>query len=108
MNLFHKDIDIVKRILNLILIIWFVGALIFSYNHLVDLLFDKENYTYEEYETLHCSNDMIKQSCEQSYESHKQGEKRSSFSDKKSLINALGNAVIVGTFIFILNKNKKS
>lgn len=105
MKLFSKDVDLVKRLLNLILVVWFLGAIIFSYTSLVELVIEKNNYTYDEYEMLYCKNDDIHiDNCDIRFNQHKQSQKRDKYYNLKTFVNSIGNVVIVGAFMFVLNR----
>lgn len=75
MKLFSKDLDLIKRVLNLILVVWFLGAIIFTYTNTVELIMDNDKYTNKTYQV-------------------------------KALVNSIGNTVIVGSFMFFLNREK--
>ncbi len=107
MKLFSKDIDLIKRILNLVLVVWLLGAVIFSYTSLIDLVLEKENYTLKEYQTLYCK-DIIDIDCDRNYKIHQQQQKRTKYYNLKTFANSVGNVIIVGAFMFLINKSEKS
>lgn len=106
MKLFNKDNDLIKRIMNLILVIWIIAGIVISYRSAVDLMFDYEAYTYEEYQTKYCIEEED-QICKQRFESDQNNRDREKRDQMKVLINSVGNVIIVGAFIFFLNRDKK-
>ena len=105
MKLFSKNNDLVKRIMNLILVVWIIIAIVVAYGSVVDLVFDYNDYTYEEYKIKYCAN-AEENNCKQQYDSEKFSRKRSHHNQTKVLINSIGNVIIVGMFIFLLNREK--
>lgn len=104
MNIFSREKDLVQRFLNLILVIWIVGAIIFAYSNLVDLVFDYNAYTYDEYREFNCKGEFS--NCENNYNSYKYDIKSRRNDTTKGLIESFGNIVIVSGFLFFVNKNK--
>lgn len=106
MKLFSKENDLIKRIMNLILVIWIIVAIIIAYTNAVDLMFDYNKYIYEEYKEIYCETDD-ENNCQQQYNNELSTEKRNKQRQTKALINSVGNAIIVGSFMFFLNREKK-
>jgi hypothetical protein len=105
--MFSKDNDIIKRIMNLILVVWIIVAIVISYNSVVDLLFDNPKYNYEEYKIKYCNEELDKYTtCEKKYETHLSSQKREKRTKTKVLINSTGNVMIIGFFTFLLNRKK--
>lgn len=108
MNLFSKENDLIKRILNLILIVWLIIAIIIAYNSVVNLWFDYKTYDYSEYKVRFCNEDMTTEECERQYEHNDIYQEDREEREIKTLINSIGNVVIVGTFMIIFNFKKKT
>ena len=107
--MFSKDNDLIKRIMNLILIVWIIIAVVVLYNSVVNLLFDNYKYTYDEYQLKYCNKVLDENnSCEREYNHHQLNQKNNMRGQVKVLINSAGNIVIIGSFILLLNKNKKT
>jgi Na+-translocating ferredoxin:NAD+ oxidoreductase RnfG subunit len=112
MNLFSKERDLIQRIANLVLILWLVAAIFVFYSSLVNIVIQKPMLTFEEYQIQNCSkyvpNDESDDTdfCEKQYAQYKISNKDDNYYDKKSIVNALGNVVIVGTFLYFLNRRK--
>ena len=107
---FSKDKELILKITNGVLIIWLLGALIFTGNNLVDLMLKEPEMTYEEYETTYCINKMEKDDddyCERMFESFKLNDKREITSQKRNLYTSIVNVVIVGTGLVVINRKKK-
>lgn len=121
MKLFNGEKDLIHRILNLILIVWLVGAIFFSYSNLVNIIVKDKELTYAEYKINNCGDYSIYAEdtdvtisdeidyCKSQYAQYKFDLKNTDYNNKKSLAYAVGNVVIVGAFLFFLNKpNKKN
>lgn len=107
---FSKDKELILKITNGVLIIWLLGALIFTGNNLVDLMLKEPEMTYEEYETTYCINKMENDDddyCERMFESFKLNDKREITSQKRNLYTSIVNVVIVGTGLVVINRKKK-
>jgi hypothetical protein len=110
MNFFSKERDLVHRIANLILILWLVISIFICYSSLIDIFVKKPLLNYEEYKVQSCGKYVPTEDrddidyCEQQYEQYKINDKNENYNDKKSLINAIGNVIIVSTFLFLLNR----
>jgi hypothetical protein len=119
MHLFNSEKDLIHRIANLIFIIWLVVAIFITYNSIIDLVVKKDTLSYKEYESLYCnnnvksdseeakdSNDTYKVNCESLYETYKIGINENELYTKRSLVNSIGNLIIVGTTLYIINKKR--
>lgn len=104
MSLFGNENDLIKRILNLILVIWLIITIAVSYSNTVDLLFDYSLEKYDDYKILYCDED--EETCKDRYDYDKINYKLSKTTQVKSLINSSGNFLVVTVFIFILNRKK--
>lgn len=124
MHFFGKDVDIIKRILNLVLVLWFVGALFVILNSTINFLIREPKITYDEYKANGCSyydgaytskmlgypiDDLTDEEqekyCIAGYKGYEYNY-NNNFESIKNILYSLGNAVIVGGFIFIINKKK--
>ncbi|MDD2181671.1 MAG: hypothetical protein PHW32_04820 [Bacilli bacterium] len=106
--MFSKGTDLIKRIMNLILVVWIIVAVVILYNSVVNLLFDNYQYTYEEYQRRYCNKGLLENdNCEKDYERHKSTQKDEKRGQLKILVNSSGNILIIGTFMFLLNRDKK-
>ncbi|MDD4188076.1 MAG: hypothetical protein PHX04_04925 [Bacilli bacterium] len=108
-NLFSKDKELILKITNGILIIWLLGALIFTGNSIVNLAVQKPDYSYQEYETIYCSNKYQEENenyCKNMYDNYLLSEKDNIYYEKRILYTSIINIVVVGSAILFLNKSK--
>ncbi len=82
MNLFTKEKELIFKIVNGILLIWFVAAIVFTASSIIDLIIadpyvDPYNKGIEVYQI-------------------------------KSLLGSIANVIIVGIALFLTNKNPKN
>ncbi len=106
---FNKEKDLIHRIVNLILIIWLVVAIFIFYSSTVDILIKEKELTYDEYELIYCNNqdeNELISDCESDYQRYVINKKDDNYYYKKSLIYAIGNVIIVGSFLYLLNKKR--
>ncbi|NLL44945.1 MAG: hypothetical protein GX247_04710 [Mollicutes bacterium] len=112
MHLFSKEKDLIHRVANLILILWLVIAIFIMYNSFINTIIKEPILTYDEYKIENCGQYIPKNEyddedfCPSQYEQYKFSRKNNEYYNKKNLINSLGNVIIVGTFIFLLNKKR--
>jgi hypothetical protein len=114
MNLFSKDKDLIHRIANFVLIIWIVVGVLIAYTGLINLVVKKYQLTYDEYKIQYCNlsvnpTDTDKDEdnyCQDNYERYKIGNKDEDYINKLNLINGLGNVVIVGAALYLLNRKR--
>lgn len=115
MNLFSKDKELILKLTNAALLVWFIGALVFTFNSTLDL-FMKEpvrKQNYKEYKTT-CYKDKTttleeqEKYCEQQYKDLEFDRNNRDFYRKRTLYVALANVVIVGSTLYILNKEKET
>ena|SRR5690554_3318612 len=115
MNLFDKEKDLIHRIANCIFVIWLVGAIFLFYNNMINLLFKSPTLTYEEYELQYCRDllyeeekkEIDKDKCNNMYQQYLLSNKNNDYYAKRNLLYTAGNMVIVGTSLYLLNRNKK-
>lgn len=114
MILFSKDKEIIFKITNAILLIWLLGALVFTANNIIDLLVKKPEYTYNEYELENCSYTKIPNSetdedyCQDSYDRYLLDRKNEDYYKKINLYTSIANVVIVGGTMFFINRKKET
>ena len=113
-NLFSKDKELILKITNGILIIWLLGALIFTGNSIVNLTVQKPDYSYQEYETIYCSykyqdedKDEDEDYCKNMYDNYLLSEKDDIYYEKRTLYTSIINIVVVGSAILFLNRPKE-
>lgn len=110
MNLFSKKKDLIHRINNFILVIWFVIATFTLYSSVVNLVVKKPLLNYKDFSNNYCVKDYMNIGkdneiyCKQLFNDHKIMEQEDKYNAKKTLLYAIGNLVIVGSAIFILNR----
>ncbi|MDD4705660.1 MAG: hypothetical protein PHS24_00395, partial [Bacilli bacterium] len=95
-NLFSKDKELILKITNGILLIWFLAALIFTGNNLVNILVKEPGYTFEEYKTEYCNykyENEIKDDCKNMYNNFNTEGKRENFNQKRNLYTSIINVV---------------
>jgi hypothetical protein len=118
MDLFNNKKNIYQKIVNIILLIWFIGALVVCYSTIVELLFPSEPViTYNEYKATRCityaeksasdTSQIYNPDCKTQYDVYKTDLKRNNYYKRNALLMAFGNVVIVGTALWLLNKKKE-
>jgi hypothetical protein len=114
MDLFNKDKEIIFKIVNAILLIWFVSALVFVCSNVINLVIKEPIFTYEEYLVNDCSyikNDdtltekEINNLCNDNYISYKSNY-NNDYYKWISLYTAFANVIIVGGVLIFINKKK--
>lgn len=115
MNLFSKDKEIIFKIVNAVLLIWLIGAIVFVASSTIELIVKEpvREYTYEEYKETNCypksetsTEEENEVSCKAQYNDYNFNNKNSNYYELKSLYISIANVVIVGGFIFFINKKK--
>ena len=104
--MFTKNTDLIKRIMNLILVVWIIIAIVISYNSVINIFFDNYQYTYEEYKTKYC-NSIADADCKRQHEANDLNVEREKRNQTKLLINSTGNIFIIGAFMYFLNRDNK-
>lgn len=110
MNLFSKDKEIILKITNGILLIWLLGALIFTGNNLINMVVKEPKLSYNEYKIKYCSNkyeEMNEDYCINMYDSSLLSEKDKDFHLKRNLYTSIINVVIVSSALFFINRKKE-
>lgn len=107
MELFSKDKELVLKLINAALIIWFLAATVISFTILLDILMPDKIDTFEEYQITNCVDDENYKpsfSCEIRYQEHKKYEENNRRQEIQSFIGGLFNMAVVGTTIYVLNR----
>ena len=103
MFLFSKDKEFILKITNAILLIWFLAALVFSFNNTLDLLIDKPNNNNKGCTKENCAVKDGNCGCQNieyfDMETRYQ---------KISFYTSMANVVIVGGALYFLNKEKET
>lgn len=113
MILFSKDKEIIFKITNAVLLIWLLGALVFTCNNIIDLLVTKPEYTFKEYELENCSylkepsNEIDSDYCKDSYDRYLLDIKNDDYYKKINLYTSIANVVIVGGTMFFINRKRE-
>ncbi len=109
MDLFGKDKELVLKLINAVLVIWFIAATIISFNILLNLVVKEEKINFKDYKQVNCiyiNEEYNETNCKEMYNSNRR-ENRSYMQDqKKSFAVGIFNIVIVGTTIYVLNRKK--
>ncbi|MDD3048565.1 MAG: hypothetical protein PHQ89_01055 [Bacilli bacterium] len=105
-KLFNKEKDLIHRIANLILILWVIVAIFVTYSSVVNLAVKQKVLSYKEYQTTGCYN-LSTDDCKLEYQRYEINNKDNDYYNKISLINGLGNVVIVLSALYLLNRKKE-
>ena len=116
-KLFSKEKDIFLKIINSILIIWFIIAIVITLGVGIHLINREKVLTYEQYKIEKCDldkipkeeidKDTINDNCYTSYTNDKKLIKQTNKENVNNFLIGLSNIVIVGLFMNILNKKTK-
>lgn len=109
MNLFSKDKEIILKITNGILLIWFLGAIIFTGNNLINTLVKEPKLTYNEYKLKYCINkneETNEDYCTNMFDNFQLTNKDNDFYLKRNLYTSLINVIVVGSALFFINRKK--
>lgn len=122
MKLFDKGKDLIFKITNLVLVLWLVGAMTGLWIKLTDVIYPQEMPTYKNYKLIYCSyysntdgtvipatKDNVSSNddtCKSNYNLEASNLEDSKYNDKKDIFMLLGNVIIVGLAIYILNRKK--
>lgn len=104
MSLFNKEKELILKITNGILLIWFLAAIVLSFNNAISLLVDKPS---KETEIARCKSNCIdedtaKCDCENAY-----GYDYDDRYEKISMYTSFANVVVVGSTLYLLNRKKE-
>ena len=115
MKLFDKEKDWILKITNAVLLFWLLGAIIVTFNSILDFVMKEPTMTYEEYKASYCYyNDTTEvtaedqeKNCKNDYNNELYYYNTSDYDKTKNLIISAGNVVIVVGFMMLLNRKKK-
>lgn len=105
MILFSKEKELILKILNGVLLVWFLGAIVFTLNNGIDLLVDKPSIE-DKIETckMQCVEEEGKDcGCDSMYYYDD-----SEHYELKSLYYSIANVIVVGPALYFLNKKKST
>lgn len=114
MNLFHKDKEIIFKIVNAVLLIWLVSALVFVCSNAINLMIKEPIYTYDEYLITDCkyiksdetlTETQMNEQCHEDYLLYKRNF-NNDYYKWISLYTAFANVIIVGGVLFFINKKR--
>lgn len=117
MLLFSKEKELIFRITNAVFLLWFVGAVIFTFIGIVNLWIQEPALTYDEYAVTNCRwyNDMeelaeeeLEDRCKKEYESRKVWRKSDDYRKKMAIYTSGINLVVVGGVLYFMNFAKKA
>ena len=119
MNLFSKEKELIFKIVNGILLLWFVGALVFVCGSAINLIIKEPVSTYNEYKVNSCyyfkddttlTAEEQDEQCNESYIAYKDGLDNYDYYKWISLYNSFANVIIVSVVLIFINipikKNK--
>ena len=105
MILFSKEKELILKILNGVLLVWFLGAIVFTLNNGINLLVDEPSIE-DKIETckMQCVEEEGKDSgCDSMYYYDD-----SEHYELKSLYYSIANVIVVGPALYFLNKKKST
>ncbi len=113
MNLFNKEKEFVLKLINGILLIWIIIAIVIVFSNIVNLLVKDPELTYDEYKIVNCVQSTDEDateaelSCQEQYQAVEINNRSQNYYYYRSIVICLANILIVGSVIFILNRNDK-
>lgn len=119
MNLFSNDKNLIQKIINGVVFIWFIASVVICFSNIVNVLLEEKVYDETEFEAMYCAEKVDEMSddlytydnCQKQYKKYELNNDRT-FYEKKSLIFSIGQIIIVGGALVLLNKkdlkNKKT
>lgn len=107
MKLFSKEKGLIFSALNAILLIWMVAAAVSIFSNLAYLIIKEDNYTYEEYSIVYCDEYLNEEDCKRDFAEHNLFVKDWQTTYKRDIIIAVGNIIIVGGVMYLINLEKK-
>lgn len=117
MTLFSKEKEIIFKIVNAILLIWLIGAIVFVASSVIELAIKEpvREYTYKEYAATNCiykdstyTDEEYDNMCLNQYNDYEFSSKNSDFYQLKTLYISIANVIIVGGFLYFINRSKKA
>ncbi len=106
--MFNREKDLVLKVVNLILILWLMGSIIYLYSTVVNVIIKEPKLTYEEFELNSCNKYDEDTNCLEMYEKDKIYYKDNDKQDLKNILIASGNIILVSSTIYILNRERKN
>lgn len=111
MNLFSKEKDLIFKITNMVLVIWFVVGVVLFWVQLTNVILRTEPMTYEVYNNRMCKyyeeNDIEYDNCEEDYDNYVYYSEDNEREDLKQLFMFFGNILIVSGVIYFINRRNK-
>ncbi len=119
MNLFNKEKDLIFKITNMVLVIWFVVGVVLFWVQFTNVLIREKTMTYEIYKSKNCNRNYECEdcegiespeyyvNCEEEYDSYVYYSESNIKEDMKQLFIYLGNVIIVSGVIYFINRRKK-
>ena len=113
MNLFNKEKEFVLKLINGILLIWIIIAIVIVFSNIVNLVVKDPELTYDEYRIVNCVQSPDEDateaelSCQEQYQAVEINNRSQNYYYYRSIVICLANILIVGSVIFILNRNDK-
>lgn len=104
--MFDKEKDWILKLVNLILILWLIGSLIFFYTSVVDVLIKEKPMSYNLYKQKHCEYLDDDVECQRMFDSMEENDKYSYNLKKRDIFISIGNVALVSATIKILNKRR--
>ncbi len=104
--MFDKEKDWILKLVNLILILWLIGSLIFFYTSVVDVLIEEKPMPYNLYKQKHCEYLDDEVECQRMFDSSKEYDRDFNNRKKRDIFISIGNVALVSTTIKILNKRR--
>ena len=113
MKLFAPEKNLIHKILNGILVIWFVAAIVICFSFIVNYFLNDVNYTKDEFEIVYCGKGEVLEEeiyseteCNAQYAAYVLREDDDLYL-KRSLIFSVGQIIIVGSALVVLNLKKE-
>lgn len=113
---FNKEKDFVLKLVNIVLILWLVGAISALQFSLTELFFKDPKLTLSEYEIYYCNNyreyleeiySSDEDDCVKQYKIYEKEHKTFDNDKIKYVVMALGNVIIVSASLYFVNKERK-
>lgn len=115
MILFEKDKELLLKITNAIMLIWFVAAVVFTAGSIINIVLPEPVPTFEEFRLTSGAYEKVEAvgltESEQELEMKAMYNQQYGYQEvykKRQLLVSLSNVLIVGGALFLLNRNRKS
>ncbi len=115
MILFSKEKELIFKITNAILLLWFVAAVVITLISIIDLIWKEPKLPYEDYKVVNCKwyqesaeyNEVeAEKMCKNSYQESFVGERNDDYRQIKAIFYGVVNVVVVGGVLAFMNKEK--